>query len=112
MLVVLQTVFGVRLKNTDLSLSSLQCGLLSPAEISFTPESLRSLLLRSSSLRLDALELRTDARASQLLSDKLQPLSLKKHEENLSFSSLSVKSVYGLIHLLVRSSPTELFWRH
>ena len=58
------------LSKTDLRVSSVQCGLPSPAESSFTPESCRSLVLRSSSLRLQELELRTEARASQHLSDR------------------------------------------
>ena len=65
------------LGKTDLRVSSLQCGLLSPAESSFIPESCRSLALRSSSLRLEETELRTEARASQDFSDRLQPISLK-----------------------------------
>jgi len=64
------------LSKTDLRVSSVQCGLPSPAESSFTPESCRSLVLRSSSLRLEELELRTEARASQLLSDRWQWFSL------------------------------------
>ena len=58
------------LSPTDLRVSSLHCGLPSPAESSFTPESCRSLVLRSSSLRLEEVELRTEARASQHLSDR------------------------------------------
>ena len=64
------------LSPTDLRVSSVQCGLPSPAESSFTPESCRSLVLRSSSLRLEELELRTETRASQHLSDRLQQFSL------------------------------------
>ena len=55
---------------TDLRVSSVQCGLPSPAESSFTPESCRSLVLRSSFFRLEELELRTEARASQHSSDR------------------------------------------
>ena len=64
------------LSHADLRVSSVQCGLPSPAESSFTPESCRSLVLRSSSLRLEELALRTEARASQHLSDRRQPFSL------------------------------------
>ena len=64
--------------NPNLRLSSLQSGRLSSADSSFTPESCRSLLFRSKSLRLEDWELRTEDRASQLLSDRLQPLSLKE----------------------------------
>ncbi|CAL8399535.1 unnamed protein product, partial [Boreogadus saida] len=46
----------------------MQCVLPSPAESGFTPESCRSLILRSSSLRLEEWELRTEAKASQHLS--------------------------------------------
>ena len=59
------------LSETDLRVSSVQCGLPSPAESSFTPESCRKLVLRSSSLRLEEWELRTEARASQHLSVRL-----------------------------------------
>ena len=52
-----------KFRKTDLRVSSVQCGLLSPAESSLTPESCRSLLLRSSSLRPEEMELRTEARA-------------------------------------------------
>lgn len=68
---------GISISSTDLRTSSLQCGLPSPEESSFTPESLRLLLLRSRTLRLEFLDLRTDASASQLLFDKLQPLRLQ-----------------------------------
>jgi len=64
--------------NPYLSASSLQFGLLSPAESCFTPESCRLLLLRPSSVRLEDWELRTEDRASQLLSERLQPLSLRR----------------------------------
>ena len=63
------------LSKTDLRVSNVQCGLPSPAESSFTPESCRSLKLRSNSLRLE-LELKIEARASQHLSDSLQSFSL------------------------------------
>jgi hypothetical protein len=58
------------LSETDLRVSSVQCGLPSPAESSFTPESCRLLILRSSSFRLEDLELRTETRDSQDLSDR------------------------------------------
>ena len=41
---------------TDLRVSSVQCGLSGPAESSSTPESCPSLVLRSSSVRLEELE--------------------------------------------------------
>ena len=62
---------------TDLRVSSLQCLLASPAESRSTPLSCRSLLLRSISLKLK-LELRTDDNSLQHLSERLQPLSLKR----------------------------------
>lgn len=64
--------------NMDLRIFNVQHGLPSPAESSFTPVSSRSLLLRSTSLRLEFLEVKTEAKASQLLHVSLQPLSLKK----------------------------------
>ncbi|KAF7641652.1 hypothetical protein LDENG_00275430 [Lucifuga dentata] len=62
----------------DLRAFSPHCGLSSPAESSFSPESCRSLLLRSRSLRLEDWQLRTELRASQLLHDRLQRLSLRR----------------------------------
>lgn len=68
-----------RFMNPYLSVSSLQFGLFSQkAESCFTPESCRLLLLRSSSVRLEDWELRAKDRASQLLSERLQPLSLRR----------------------------------
>ena len=66
------------LMNPDLRVSSVQCGLSSPADSSFTPEPCRLLLLMSSSLRLEDWELRTEDRAAQLLSERLQPVSLRR----------------------------------
>lgn len=57
-------------------ISSLQSVLSTPEDSSLTPESRRSLSLRSSSLRLEGWEVRTEDRASQLISESLQPLSL------------------------------------
>lgn len=57
-------------------ISSLQSVLSTPEDSSLTPESPRSLSLRSSSLRLEGWEVRTEDRASQLISESLQPLSL------------------------------------
>ena len=68
--------------NPDLRVSSVQCGLPSPAESSFTPESCRSLVFRSSSFRLEELELRTEARASQHLSDRWQAFILQTNKKN------------------------------
>ena len=66
-------------RDTDLSVSSVQYGLPNPAESFFTPESVKSLLLRSTSLKLEELELKRDVNSSQHLSDRLQPLSLEIH---------------------------------
>jgi len=63
--------------NPDLRASRLQFGLFSPAESCFTPESCSLLLLRSSSVRLKDWELRAEDRAAQLLSERLQSLSLR-----------------------------------
>lgn len=64
--------------NSNLRVSSVQYGLSSPADRSFAPKSRRSLLLRSSSIRLEDGEVRIEDRALQLLSERLQPLSLKQ----------------------------------
>lgn len=69
----------------DLKVSSFQCGLSTSAHISVTPESRRLLLLRSSSVRLENCELRTSDRASQHLSERLQPLRLKKKKIHAAF---------------------------
>lgn len=58
------------------SVSSLQCGLLSPEQRLFTPLSSSSLKLRSSSLRTLGLDSRTEAKAGQLSFVSL-------HEDNL-----------------------------
>lgn len=68
-------------KTTNRSTSSVRCGIFSPVASSFTPSSRRSLLLRSSSLRLEDLQLRTKDRASQPLSDRLHTLSLDTQEK-------------------------------
>lgn len=62
---------------SDLRVSRWQSGLLSALQSIFTPESCRSLWLRSSSLRLQEGELRNPDRASQLLSERLQLLRLR-----------------------------------
>ena len=80
---LLYQLYITKVVKLDLSVFSLQCGLFSPLDSSFTPESWRSLLLRSSSLRLGDWELRSEDRASQLLSDRLQPLSLKESRVNM-----------------------------
>lgn len=64
----LQFTFAKMSKHkSDLRVSRLQWGLFRPDDSSFTPESWRSLLLRSSSVRLPHWELRMEDRASQLL---------------------------------------------
>lgn len=80
--------------HADLRASRAQRGLLRPSQRSDTPESRRSLLLRSSSLRLEEWELRTEDKGSQLLHDRLQPLNLKKQLieiNNKTVPQLSVK---------------------
>ncbi|MCI4382179.1 hypothetical protein PGIGA_G00260770, partial [Pangasianodon gigas] len=61
-----------------LSISSVQCGFFSPAESSFTPEFCSLLILRSSSLRLEEFELRTEDRTLQLSSVRLHSHSLEE----------------------------------
>ena len=63
---------------SDLRVSSRQFGLSSPAERSFTPESCRLFLLRSSSLRWEGLDFRAETREAQLISDNLQLSNLNK----------------------------------
>lgn len=75
----------------DLRVFRVHCGLFSPAVSSFIPELCRLLLLRSSSLSLE--ELRTVARASQLLSVRLHPLSLDTQAEGTMLMSIEFLTV-------------------
>lgn len=68
--------------NTDLRVFRVQCKLCSSAEIYLAPESWRSLSLRSSSLRQEDGQLRTNERASQLFPERLQQFSLTKKKKN------------------------------
>ena len=61
---------------TALSISSSQCRYPSPAQSRFTPESSRSLLLRSSSLRGQFTDCRTEAKDEQDSPVSLQRASL------------------------------------
>ena len=63
---------------TDLRVSSLQFGLSSPTDSSFTSESCSLLWDRSSTLRWEGLDLRAEAREAQLISDTLQESNLYK----------------------------------
>ena len=87
--------------NPDLRVSSSQCGLFSPDDSSFTPESCRSLLLRSSSLKLENWELRTEDRASQLLFDRLQSLSLKKTKKNVHFIFCQINDLHFRYSIII-----------
>lgn len=64
---------------TDLSLSSLQCGLLSPAVSNDSPESFRLLLLRSRVFRWDVPELKTEAKSAQQFSFSLHWFKLEQY---------------------------------
>jgi len=48
-----------------LSMFRRQCGFFSPTQSSFTPESIKALLLRSSSLRQEFINCRTEDKLSQ-----------------------------------------------
>lgn len=63
--------------NPDLRVSRVQCGLSNAADMSFNPESSKSLLLRSSSVSLQDWEQTAVDRASQLLPVRLQSLVLE-----------------------------------
>ena len=106
-LLILNLVVNHTLSKTNLRVSSVQCGLPSPAESSFTPESCRSLVLRSSSLR-QVLELKTEARASQHSSDRWQPFSLHTNKQKHCIASLP-SGCLGLIQPFV-SLVTLLHW--
>ncbi len=61
-----------------LRVSSLQCGLSSPAESSFTPESCSLFRLKSRSFRWDGLDFRAEARERQLSSVNRQHINLQR----------------------------------
>ena len=63
--------------NTNLRVFSVQSGLPSPTHSLMIPESCKSFSFKSNSIRLE-LEVRTDDNSSQHLSERLQPLSLKR----------------------------------
>ena len=63
------------------SISNLQCELFSLSENSFTPESCRSLLLRSSSFREGFTDFRTKVRASADSLIRLHPANLHKNNK-------------------------------
>lgn len=81
--------------NPDLRVSTAQSGLSSPADRSFSPESCRSLLLRSSCLRLENWELRNKDSTSQVLSDRLHTFSLKNYEQEHNSTGFKVYSMYN-----------------
>lgn len=64
--------------HTNLRTSSLQLGLFSPVDNNMAPVSWMSLSLKSSSTRLELLDLRTEIRASQLFHVNLQLLKLER----------------------------------
>lgn len=70
-------LFIIYLTLSDLRVSSVPSELSSAADRSFIPASVRLLLLRSNTLRLEGWELSMEDRVSQLLSDRLQSLSLE-----------------------------------
>lgn len=70
-------LFIIYLTLSDLRVSSVPSELSSAADRSFIPTSVRLLLLRSNTLRLEGWELSMEDRVSQLLSDRLQSLSLE-----------------------------------
>lgn len=86
--------------NINLNVSNFKHGLISPVESVITPESCTSLLLRSSSLSLQDWELRAEARSSQLLHDRLQPLSLKRNQ-NWNWTQLASRQTF---------TPTWTHW--
>lgn len=107
----------IRLAN--LRISSLQCGLSSPTESRFTPRSPRWSRLRSSSLRQEDWQLRTEDRAPQLWQSRSQPLSLKKNKANtlkISFDQCSLTESsflhssfkFSFYHVLFMSYYTSL----
>lgn len=80
---------------SNLRVSSLQGRFASPAESNVAPESCRLFRLRSNSFKVKDWELKIEDRVSQLLSDTLQPLSLKEslwqRKTNIVFIVYNVK---------------------
>ena len=81
----LNWIYGKTRRWTDLRLSSAQFWLSSPTDSSFTPESFRLLLPRSSPLRWEGLDFRAEATTSQWVSESPQPESLSwdRHYTNV-----------------------------
>lgn len=67
-----------KLAFTHLNISNLHFGLFRASEIIFTPESLRSLILKSSSLRGESDDCRAEATVSQHWAVRSQPARLKE----------------------------------
>lgn len=61
----------------NLSVSRTQCGLCSPTDKSFIPESCRLLLLKSRYFKAEDLKLKMSDKALQLLSERLESFSLE-----------------------------------
>lgn len=66
---------------TDLNLCRIQCGLVSPATSSDTPESFRLLLLNSRVFKQEVFEVKTEAKSAQQHPFSLHCLKLKKHQQ-------------------------------
>lgn len=79
----------------DLSVSSAQCGICSAADRSLTPEFCRSLLLRSSSLRFEVWQVRTEDSASQLFSERKQLLKLDIKNTRIKSNIMDSKYFHG-----------------
>ena len=104
---------------TDLRLSSAQFWLSSPTDSSFTPESFRLLLLRSSNLRWDGLDFRAEATTSQWVSESPQLYSLSWHRyyKNVTMKdetlyllhAFDVKTFCSDEHLLFSSVVQQTF---
>ncbi len=100
------------------SMLSWQCELFSPSESSFTPESCRSLLLRSSSLS-EFDDCRHEDKLSQHWPVRLQPAILK---HRMKYASIMKRWwVKTFVLLLIRRwslnidckyGQTEWFWHH
>lgn len=108
---------------SDLRVSSRLDGFAKKSNSAFTSESPRSLILRSSSLRLDGLDFRAAASKTQLVSGKLQAINLNKgtiivsnlkytkNTTQFMFSNLTLESVVDSLDSAVQQRAASLL-RH
>ncbi len=91
-----------------LSISSWQFGLFSPSEINFTPESCRSLLLRSSSLRIQFEDCRADDKLSQPLSSEITESKMKESRN----THITIHNLQTYTQSVYLQTHSQIIYRH